>query len=193
MNKYVKNAICIPYGAMKNIWTKLFHPLNFNGTLLCYASLSSEITIDHGGMLSIGKMFKIRNGAKVTVRKDGKCKIGHHCFINSNSLIVCHNNIQIGDYCQISPHVQIYDHDHDFRDREGLKSKKYKCESVIIGSNVWIGAESVVLRGTIIGDNCVIGAGSVIKGSIPSNTVVVQKRNTILKERNNKCENKLTS
>lgn len=188
MNKYVKNAIYIPYGTIKLIWTKLFHPSNYNGSLLCYASLSSEITIDHGGMLSIGKMLKIRNGAKVIVRKDGKCVIGHHCFINSNSLLVCHNRIQIGDYCQISPHVQIYDHDHDFRDREGLKAKKFKCDPVIIGSNVWIGAESVILRGTKIGDNCVIGAGSIIKGNIPSNTVVVQKRNTIQKGIDSKYE-----
>ena len=186
MNKYIKNAVCIPYGTLMLFWTKLFHPFNYHGTGLCYASLSSEITIDYGGKLSVGKMFKIRNGAKVIVRKDGNCSIGYHCFINSNSLIVCHNNIQIGDYCQISPHVQIYDHDHDFRDKEGLKSKKYKCDSVIIGNNVWIGAGSVILRGTIIGDNCVIGAGSVIKGAIPSDTVVVQKRNTIIKAMNKK-------
>ena len=189
MNKYVKNAICIPYGTLKLFWTKLFHPLNYNGSLLCYASLSSEITIDHDGILSIGKMLKIRNGAKVIVRSDGKCVIGHHCFINSNSLIVCHNNIQIGDYCQISPHVQIYDHDHDFRDQEGLKSKKFKCDPVVIGKNVWIGAGSVILRGTKIGDNCVIGAGSVIKGNVPSDTVIVQKRNAILKETKKRCEN----
>lgn len=189
MNKYIKNAVCIPYGTIKLLWTKLFHLSNYKGTLLCYASLSSEITMDRGGVLSIGKMLKIRNGAKIIVRKGGKCVIGRHCFINSNSLIVCHNNIQIGDYCQISPHVQIYDHDHDFRDKEGLKSKTYKCEPVVIGNNVWIGAGSVILRGTRIGDGCIIGAGSVIKGNIPSDTVVVQKRNTIIKAVEKKREN----
>jgi len=36
----------------------------------------------------------------------------------------------------------------------------------------------VILKGTIIEDNCVIGAGSVIKGEIPANSTVIQKRST---------------
>lgn len=181
MNKYIKAASCMSFGTIKIIWTKLFHPMSFSGPLICYASPRSEITIDRGGKLSVGKMLKIRDGSKIIVRKDGNCLIGKDCFINSNSLIVCHENIEIGNHCQISPGVQIYDHDHDFRDEQGIRSKKYKCSSVIIGNNVWIGAGSVVLRGTKIGNNCTIGAGSIIKGNIPDNTVVVQKRDTVVK------------
>ena len=46
----------------------------------------------------------------------------------------------------------------------------------MIGNRVWIGANTVILRGTVIGDDCVIGAGSVVKGNVPANSVLVQKR-----------------
>ena len=47
---------------------------------------------------------------------------------------------------------------------------------VIIGKNVWIGANTVILRNTRIGDNAVIAAGSIVKGEVPANSVFVDKR-----------------
>ena len=83
----------------------------------------------------------------------------------------------------LSPNVQIYDHDHDYVCEGGIAKGKYITGPVEIGSNVWIGANCVILRGTKIGDNCVIGANSVVKGEIPANSVVYQKRENIMKIR----------
>ena len=120
----------------------------------------------------------MRDGAKIRVRDGAKCIIGNNTSINSNNMIVCHESISIGDNCQFSPNVQVYDHDHDFRDPGGIGAMHYKTAPIIIGNNVWIGANTVILRGTEIGDNCVVGAGSVIKGSFPAGSVIVQKRTT---------------
>ena len=49
---------------------------------------------------------------------------------------------------------------------------------VTIGDNSWIGCNVVILRGTSIGKNCIVGAGSVLKGTYPDNSVIVQKRQT---------------
>lgn len=53
---------------------------------------------------------------------------------------------------------------------------------VRLGKNCWIGANTVILRGTTIGDNCVIGAGCIVTGDIPSNSVYIQKRSTEINE-----------
>lgn len=53
---------------------------------------------------------------------------------------------------------------------------KFKTSPITIGSNVWIGANTLILRGTHIGDNCVVAGGAVIRGSYPANTVIIQKR-----------------
>lgn len=41
-----------------------------------------------------------------------------------------------------------------------------------------VGCNVVILRGTSIGKNCIVGAGSVLKGTYPDNSVIVQKRQT---------------
>ena len=63
----------------------------------------------------------------------------------------------------------------------GLKAGKYKTAPVIIGENVWIGANSIVLRGTRIGDRSVIAAGCVVHGEIPPDTILIQRREDILR------------
>ena len=45
--------------------------------------------------------------------------------------------------------------------------------NVTIGSNVFIGAYSIVLPGITIGDNVIVGAGSVVVHDIPSGSVAV--------------------
>ncbi len=44
--------------------------------------------------------------------------------------------------------------------------------NVVIGNNVFIGADSVILPGVTIGDNVVVGANSTVSRDVPSNVVV---------------------
>lgn len=43
---------------------------------------------------------------------------------------------------------------------------------IIIGNNVFIGLDVIILPGTVIGDNCIIAAGAVVKGKFSSNLVI---------------------
>ena len=183
MNKYLRALIVIPTGAVKMGLNKFWHGKDFSGPIMCQISPLSEITFDRGGELRIGAGFKMRDGAKLRVRKGAVCTMGKNVSINSGNVINCQNSITLGDNVILSPNVQIYDHDHDYACEGGIAEGKYITGPVEIGSNVWIGANCVILRGTKIGDNCVIGANSVVKGEIPANSVVYQKRENILKIR----------
>jgi|GEM_PF-1689583 len=50
---------------------------------------------------------------------------------------------------------------------------KSRVEKTIIGNNVFLGANAVILPGVCIGDNVIIGAGSVVTKDIASNMIVV--------------------
>ena len=182
MNKYCKALIHVPCGVLKVLVTKICHPQNFKSSPLCAISPMTEISLDYGGKLSIGKKFKMRDGAKIRVRKKAVCEIGKNVLINSNNVIAVHEHVSIGDNVQLAPGVQIYDHDHDFRADGGIGAMKYKSAPIKIGNNVWIGANTVILRGTVIGDNSVIAAGSVIKGEYPKDSVIYQKREISIKQ-----------
>ena len=126
-----------------------------------------------GGTVALGdRVFADRQCAIVAV--GGKLTIGDHTFINSNCTIVSHERIAIGSNCMFGPNVCVYDHDHKFG-FEGV-SNDYNTSEVTIGNNCWIGANTVILRGTHIGDNSVIGAGTVVKGDIPPHSIVYSAR-----------------
>lgn len=181
MNKYVKNGACLLVGVVKVSFTKLFHPFNFHASVRSILSPFTEITLDRRAKLSIGMRFRMRDGAKIRVRSGATCRIGNNTSINSHNSIVCHESITIGDNVQFAPNVQIYDHDHDYKAIGGISAMKYKTSPITIGNDVWIGANTVILRGTEIGDNCVVGAGCVLKGKFKSGSVIVQKRETTIK------------
>ncbi len=173
MNKYIRAAICLAVTDIKFAYLKLVNGNRFQASLSSFCSPFSEFQISRG-VLNIGKGFKVRSNSHIRVRSKGKLKIGNNVSLNYNDMIVCHEKIVIGNNVQFSPNVQIYDHDHDYK--AGLKKQKFKTAPVAIGNEVWIGANSIILKGSTIGDNAVIGAGSVVKGNVPAGTVFVQKR-----------------
>ena len=57
------------------------------------------------------------------------------------------------------------DDGHTFRNHKQVKA-------ITIGNNVWIGANSIILKGVNLGDNVVVGTGSVVTKSFPNNSVI---------------------
>lgn len=48
----------------------------------------------------------------------------------------------------------------------------YYMDKIVVGNNVMIGADTIIMPGVTIGDNVIIAAGSVISKDVPSGTVV---------------------
>ena len=76
--------------------------------------------------------------------------------------------IEIGDNVTIAPRAHILCHDASTK----LFLNYTKIGRVTIGSNVFIGAEAVIMPGVTIGSNVVIGANSTVTHDVPDNTVV---------------------
>ena len=139
--------------------------------------IRSQLMIQkHAQQVHIGKNFRLETDAKVRVINGGQLSIGDNCFINCNSYITVLGKTKIGNNCLIGPGVMVFDHDHDYKASGGISSGKMICGTIEIGNNVWIGANSLILKGSKIGDNAVIGAGSIINFEVMENTVCVQKR-----------------
>lgn len=76
--------------------------------------------------------------------------------------------IKIGNNVTMAPRVHILAHDASFMHYLGYA----RIGNVIIGDNVFIGADTVVLPGVSIGDNVIIGANSTVTKDIKSKVVV---------------------
>ena len=100
--------------------------------------------------------------------------IGHGLGINSGAHIDARGGVEIGDYVLIGPNVFIGSSNHVVS-AEGGKPRAFfphVLRSVKIGSNVWIGANSVICPGVRIGNNSVIGAGSVVTEDVDDSVLV---------------------
>ena len=91
----------------------------------------------------------------------------------SGGAICCKGRVSLGDYSLLGTNVVIADNDmHPVRPEDRLYDSgkaDIPDRSVIIGRNVWIGADAYICKGVSIGENSVVGAKSVVTRSLPAN------------------------
>ena len=138
--------------------------------------------------LKIGKNFRCRRNVELNVRNNGELIIGDNVFLNSSCIITAREKVKIGNNTIFGPNVIIYDNDHLVKNGV-VSDNEFETAPVEIGNNVWIGANTVILKGTKIEDGCIIAAGSIVKGNISGGNVVIQKRETSLKPIGRNTEN----
>lgn len=176
MHRKINNVISVIHSGIRFFLFKIFYGKNLKVTGIQRFSPNVSIELDKGGRLIIGKKVRAHSGVKIKVRSGGCLKIGNEVSFNYNCMVFCHEEIEIEEGVEFGPGVLIYDHDHDYKTKGGIKEGKFLTSPVKIGKNTWIGANTVILRGTVIGKDCVIAAGSIVKENIPDGTVFVQKR-----------------
>ena len=106
---------------------------------------------------------------------------GKNIYANFNLTLVDDAHIYVGDLTMFGPNVTVATAGHPIDPELRRKTLQFNMD-VRIGSNVWIGAGSVVLPGVTIGDNTVIGAGSVVTKDIPPGVVAVGNPCRVLRE-----------
>ncbi len=108
-----------------------------------------------------------------TLRSIAQIRIGDRVGISGGSICAA-QCVEIGDDTMLGANVTIADTDfHSLSPcrRSGHTDASIAVERVIIGKRVFIGTNSIILKGVSIGDNSVIGAGSVVTRSIPANAI----------------------
>lgn len=103
-------------------------------------------------------------------RKQGM-KIGTDCVIFSHNFWSEAYLIEIGNHVQITYGVNIFTHGGGWI----LRNEYPEYDSfgkVIIGNNVYIGNNAMIMPGITIGDNVIVAAGSVVTKNVPNNVVV---------------------
>lgn len=116
--------------------------------------------------LSIGNLIGLSHRCIIaTGSKCAKLIIGNNCSFSGVS-IWCFEKISIGKRVRVGANVLIMDGDaHQDDPRAGANAP------IVIEDNVWIGGNTIVLKGVTIGKNSVIGAGSIVTHNIPENVV----------------------
>ena len=123
---------------------------------------------------------------------DFESHVTHHYNFNGDKLI-------IGKFCQIASGVEFImngaNHQRNaattfpFYTLEGWKQTPPSTEDLglkgdtVIGNDVWIGQNAVILPGVHIGNGAIIGANSVVRNDIESYTIVIGNPSQVLRKR----------
>jgi len=113
-------------------------------------------------------------------------QVGNYTYISTIEPIA--DGSIIGKYCAIAPFVSIgtgkhpinylsihpFQYSKDFIISNNSQKVKFKnSEPIIIGNDVWIGKNAIIMDGVTIGDGAIIGAGAIVTKNIPPYAIAV--------------------
>lgn len=156
--------------ALRVWWLRLIYPGLKVGRRVELGS-GVRIVVKRGGQITIGDRTAIEPNCLV-VASAGTLEIGSDSFIGQGSVIAAHERVSIGADALIASNVTIRDQDHG-TGATPYRLQQYVTRPVTIGSNVWLGAGVVVLKGVSIGDNAIVGANAVVTKSLPASATAV--------------------
>lgn len=170
---------------LKSYFRKYFYSLLWN---VSFQQVGQGVNLELSGKFIAGKGLKVGRNVSIIVEKGASITIGSNVYIGEGSYIKCYGgDLVIGNDVSINAHTFINScggitigndtrigaqfvciaSNHVFSNTSLLMRKQgITKEGIVIGSNVWFGANVKVLDGVNIPDNCVIAAGAVVNKSL---------------------------
>lgn len=100
-------------------------------------------------------------------------RIGNGFYIGHFGTIVSNSNVIIGDNCNIAHGVTI-----------GATRRGHNAGVPIIGDEVWMGTNSIIVGNVKIGNNVLIAPGAYVNFDVPANSVVIGNPGKIIPNKN---------
>jgi acetyltransferase-like isoleucine patch superfamily enzyme len=192
INSQLNESLDAPWKLTNSLLRILYLPLNYfafriNGIKLGRNSRIFGLPLiqkHRRATIEIGTNFTVRSGQRynpviqtnrctISAREEGaKISIGNNVGVSS-AIIVSTELVTIGDRATIGGNAVIIDTDfHPIAAEDRVTNPRDGLSKPIhIGNDVFIGMNSIILKGTQIGDGSVIGAGSVVSGTIPPRSI----------------------
>lgn len=111
----------------------------------------------------------------------GDVVIGDHTRIGIHNTII--GPVTIGNHVNLAQGITVTALNHNFDDSDKrIDEQGVSTSQVVIGDDVWIGANAVVLPGVTIGTHCIVAAGAVVTKDVPSHSLVAGVPAKIIKK-----------
>ena len=122
-----------------------------------------------------GRDIKIGNRCMIAADSflHGPITMGHEVAINHGcSMDGGRHGITIGSQTRIANNVTIYAFNHGMAPDSPIYQQASNSQGVIIGKDVWVGAQAGIVDGVTIGNHAVIGMGAVVTKNVADYAIV---------------------
>lgn len=101
----------------------------------------------------------------------GDVTIGNHTRIGIHCTVI--GPVSIGNHVNLAQGITVTALNHNFEDAtKRIDEQGISTKPVVIGDDVWIGANAVILPGVTIGRHAVVAAGAVVTKDVPDYSLV---------------------
>jgi acetyltransferase-like isoleucine patch superfamily enzyme len=169
-----KNMINRHFALLAARWLglKLRYGKRFQTDGMCFICPRVKFEIGPNATLRIGRWAWVGHDSKIRVH-EGEVSIGAKTVMGQECTISAYQRVEIGRECIIADRVMLIDFDHGVVEVERpIRLQGIYKRDVRVGSNVWMGYGSCVLRGVSVGHNSVVGTNAVVTKDVPENAVV---------------------
>jgi galactoside O-acetyltransferase len=140
-------------------------------------SIQTGASITCPNYISIGRKCYLARDCKLYATPESPIHIGANFSANANANVMINargkRHITIGNNVLIGPNVVLRSNDHAFEQATVLINDQGMTEgAIIVGNDVWIASNAVILKNVTIDDGAVVAAGAVVTKNVPSYTIV---------------------
>jgi galactoside O-acetyltransferase len=148
-------------------------------------NLETGVTIVGFRNIELGNNVSFNKNSYLYSDDGGTITIGDNCSFNTNTMInATPGHISIGDGSAVGPNTVLRASNHSYTRKDiPIKKQAQIYGEIIIGKDVWIGANCVILANTKVGHGSVVGAGSVVSKDVAPYSVVAGVPAKIIKMR----------
>jgi len=161
-------------------WKQIVQRFLIPQTLIClyymvrfHCIISPKAEVEFSPTIKLGQGVTIGSFAKIKATQ-GLLLIGKHTGIATSCFFAADTGgIVIGEDCLFGPHVNMMSSSYNLdRIDQPFHQQGTNSRGVRIGNNVWVGAGTTILDGTILGDNTVVTANSLLNRRYPPNVIL---------------------
>jgi acetyltransferase-like isoleucine patch superfamily enzyme len=179
------------------VFKSMYYSFRFRGVILIGKKVNiilnknSRINVSNNGAFKIGLKYispnyttlfigdnstlyvysaEIMRGCQIVIMENAHLYLGYDSFINENTTIEVRNKVVIGNGCAIAKNNYITDSDIHKVIENG--KEKIFTKPIVIKNKVWIGLNTIVLKGVTLDNNSIVAAGSVVVKDVASGTIV---------------------
>ncbi|MBN2561965.1 MAG: hypothetical protein JXQ75_13655 [Phycisphaerae bacterium] len=133
---------------------------------------TARFDVGDGGKVLLAAGCEVRDGAHFEVYDEGVVSVGRAAVIGVNNWIQGNGDVTIGEDTILGPGVVLTSTHHQMDLALPIRGQPLSKRPIVIGRDVWIGANATIAAGVRIDDHAVIGANSFVNRDVDRATTV---------------------